>query len=284
MLWMKVSNKMNNISNAVSDVVSTNVDNALADAEMLGAGQKTLARQFADAMGNDGQRFASPTGAGFADMLERISPWGVRHQRIDDGDITRYELGDGSAIIESRGCWDVEHSEYRFMMECARPDEETVRHHAEILDNSGYDIEPAAIDINFSRELTPEELLFRRIFDVAVAQEPEENSAAGNVRAWLTAQSGSEEGLALAARALARKGPNFGQGGAFGGFIVYDEKGHDSTWKIVWSSHEGHWVDLGTMLELAEQGQEIPDWFESDWVLVRNSDNAWVERCVLSRC
>jgi hypothetical protein len=113
---------------------------------------------------------------GFADMLERISPWGVRHQRIDDGDITRYELADGSAIIESRGCWDVEHLEFRFMMECANPDEDTVRHHAEMLDSAGYDAEPAEIDVNFVSELTPEELLFRRIFDVAVAQEPDENS------------------------------------------------------------------------------------------------------------
>lgn len=245
--------------------------------------KKTLAQQFANAMGNDGQRFKTPAGVKFADMLERVSPWGVHYQRLDNGDITRYQLADGSAILESRGCWDIEHPEYRFMMDCENPDEDTVRHHAEMLDSAGYDVEPGKIDFNFSGQLTPEELLFLRIFDIAIAQEPDENSAAGNVRAWLENQSDSEQGLASAARALANKGISFGQDGALGGFTVYDEKGDDAAWNVVWSTHEGHWVDLGTMLELAEQGREIPDWFEIDWVLVRNADNAWVERCVLNR-
>jgi len=62
--------------------------------------------------------------------------------------------------------------------------------------------------------------------------------------------------------------------GPLGGGIVYDEKGDGSAWEVVWSTHEGYWTDLGTMLELAELGQEIPDWFEGDWVFVRGVTNA----------
>lgn len=215
---------MNNKSNAVSDVASTNVDNALTNSEILSAGPKTLARQFADAMGNDGQRFASPTGAGFADMLERISPWGVRHQRMDDGDITRYELADGSAILEACGCWDEEHPDYRFLMACGNPTEDTVANHAEILDRAGYDIAPANIEPNFSRDLTPTQLLFRRIFDVAVGLEPAENSPAGNIRTWLERQADLQQGLAEAVRDLANKGLSFGQNGALGGSLFTMKK------------------------------------------------------------
>jgi hypothetical protein len=102
--------------------------------------------------------------------------------------------------------------------------EDTVANHAEILDRAGYDIAPANIEPNFSRDLTPTQLLFRRIFDVAVGLEPAENSPAGNIRTWLERQADLQQGLAEAVRDLANKGLSFGQNGALGGALFTMKK------------------------------------------------------------
>lgn len=256
---------------------------SLCSAMSLPDSARTLAKMFSEAMGNDGQCFRTLKGVTFSDMLERISPWGVRHQYVAEGGIARYQLADGSAIIETGGCWDIEHAEYRFWMASGDPGDDDVKRHAEVLERAGYCIEPAEIDQKFLRDLTRDEVLFCRIFDVAIAQEPSENSPASNIRNWLEGHAGVG-GLAEAAERLVRKGPSYGgQCGTLGGFTVYDEKGDDTEWQVVWSLTDGLWTDLETMLLLSEKHLSIPDWFESEWVMIRNANNSWVERCSLKR-
>ncbi|WP_156116779.1 hypothetical protein [Massilia sp. 9096] len=244
----------------------------------------TLAQVFSEAMGNDGQCFKTLKGVAFSDMLERVSPWGVRRQYVAEGGIARYELADGSAIIETNGCWDIEHVEHRFWMACGSPDEDVARRHAGVLERAGYCTEPADINRAFSKDLSPEELLFCRIFDVAIAQEPDENTPASNIRNWLERRA-DERGLAEAAHKLASRGPSYGdQNGALGGVALYEvEVDAELHCQVVWGFDHVLWTTLETMLLLAEEGWRIPDWYDDDMVFVRDANNAWVDRSSLTR-
>lgn len=127
----------------------------------------TLAEQFADALNNDGQRWETKAGMQFADLLQYISPWGVSQQRVDNGDITRYVLADGSAIVEGPCCWDIEHSELAFWMACEDPNDEEIQRTTECVEQAGYSVEPAEINSDFQPILSEKQLLFRRNLDAA---------------------------------------------------------------------------------------------------------------------
>ena len=82
---------------------------------------KTLAQQFADRMGNNGQIWEDPNGTEFEIILMSMDAKvtysardhsgayvDVDRDRYIDGDPIRYEFPDGSAIVEAMDAWDIE--------------------------------------------------------------------------------------------------------------------------------------------------------------------------------
>jgi hypothetical protein len=240
---------------------------------------KTLAEQFADALDNNGQMWRTRAGMEFADLLDYVSPAGVHHQRIDEGEMTRHMLADGSAIVECGGCWDIEHSELRFWMATEDPNDEELLRHVYCLEREGYSADPAEINHDFKLELSEHELLFRRILDAAVEAKDEYGSPGALIYAWLKTESDYSDELATAAYKLAGKGLLFGAAGELGGVTVFEENGDETAWDIDWKTDQGTWVNLDTLLAMAEQGDDgVPDWFDRNLVMVRDDKNKWVVR------
>jgi len=245
---------------------------------MLQIAKKSLAEQFVDAMGNDGQRWQAKSGLWFSDVLHYISPWGIYTEQV--WNTTRHVLADGSAIVECSDAWDIEHSEYRFWMACADPNDADALRHERAVEQAGYGIRPSKIDCNFSAPLTEEHLLFRRILEVAMAAKNDDNSPGTLIYSWLHNRANGRHEFADAAFELAGNGTDFGASGELGGINVYDERGDGTDMYVEWTcSDDSTWCGLGYLLiEGTLDDDPVPNWFDQDWVKVRDANNKLVPR------
>ncbi|MEJ5999714.1 hypothetical protein [Paucibacter soli] len=93
----------------------------------------------------------------------------------------------------------------------------------------------------------------------------------------------TDEGTAPeAAEYIARKGSTW-NGGGVGAIGVCVRKHEDGEVVVLWGSSDGYtWCNLDCLIEAIFDGNQVPDWYESEWVEVQDDRGEWVQRNVLA--
>ncbi|CAM5403875.1 hypothetical protein [Eoetvoesiella caeni] len=112
---------------------------------------------------------------------------------------------------------------------------------------------------------------------ITTCSESEESSAQQLLLDLLDAEmSDTENGTLIeCARILAARGRSYS---AEFGVSVHEHT--DKSHELAWGFGDAYtWCALGHVLDACEQGPAwYPDWYESDWVMVLNHNDDWVQK------